>query len=63
MQELINILNEMAKKYGISEDDMATIQEAISDVESSGDEEFEYKEDVDVSEKPKDSKDCEEFED
>lgn len=60
MQELINILNEMAEKYGISEDDMATIQEAISDVESSGDEEFEYKEDVDVSDKPKDS---EEFED
>ena len=60
MQELINILNEMAKKYGISEDDMATIQEAISDVESSGDEEFEYKEDVDISEEPKDS---EEFED
>lgn len=60
MQELINILNEMAEKYGISEDDMATIQEAISNVESSGDEEFEYKEDVDVSEKPKDS---EEFED
>lgn len=60
MQELINILNEMAKKYGISEDDMATIQEAISNVESSGDEEFEYKEDVDVSEEPKDS---DEFED
>lgn len=60
MQELINILNEMAEKYGISEDDMATIQEAISNVESSGDEEFEYKEDVDVSEEPKDS---EEFED
>lgn len=60
MQELINILNEMAKKYGISEDDMATIQEAISNVESSGDEEFEYKEDVDVSEEPKES---EEFED
>lgn len=60
MQELINILNEMAEKYGISEDDMATIQEAISNVESSGDEEFEYKEDVDVSDKPKDS---EEFED
>lgn len=60
MQELINILNEMAKKYGISEDDMATIQEAISNVESSSDEEFEYKEDVDVSEKPKES---DEFED
>lgn len=60
MQELINILNEMAKKYGISEDDMATIQEAISNVESSGDEEFDYKEDVDISEEPKDS---EEFED
>lgn len=60
MQELINILNEMAEKYGISEDDMATIQEAISNVESSGDEEFEYKEDVDISEEPKDS---EEFED
>ena len=60
MQELINILNEMAKKYGISEDDMVTIQEAISNVESSGDEEFEYKEDVDISEEPKDS---EEFED
>lgn len=60
MQELINILNEMAKKYGISEDDMATIQEAISNVESSGDEEFEYKEDVDVSEEPKES---DEFED
>lgn len=60
MQELINILNEMAEKYGISEDDMATIQEAISNVESSGDEEFEYKEDVDVSKEPKDS---EEFED
>lgn len=60
MQELINILNEMAEKYGISEDDMATIQEAISNVESSGDEEFEYKEDVDISDEPKDSK---EFED
>ena len=60
MQELINILNEMAEKYGISEDDMATIQEAISNVESSGDEEFEYKEDVDVSE---DSKKPEDFED
>lgn len=60
MQELINILNEMAEKYGISEDDMATIQEAISNVESSGDEEFDYKEDVDISEEPKDS---EEFED
>lgn len=59
MQELINILNEMAEKYGISEDDMATIQEAISNVESSGDEEFDYKEDVDISEEPKDSKDCE----
>lgn len=59
MQELINILNEMAEKYGISEDDMATIQEAISNVESSGDEEFEYKEDVDISEEPKDSEDCE----
>ena len=59
MQELINILNEMAEKYGISEDDMATIQEAISDVESSGDEEFDYKEDVDISEEPKDSEDCE----
>lgn len=59
MQELINILNEMAEKYGISEDDMATIQEAISDVESNGDEEFEYKEDVDISEEPKDSKDRE----
>ena len=60
MQELINILNEMAEKYGISEDDMATIQEAISNVESSGDEEFEYKEEVDVSEdseKPEDSED------
>lgn len=57
MQELINILNEMAEKYGISEDDMATIQEAISNVESSGDEEFDYKEEVDVSEdseKPED---------
>lgn len=52
MQELINILNEMAEKYGISEDDMATIQEAISNVESSGDEEFDYKEEVDVSEEP-----------
>lgn len=60
MQELINILNEMAEKYGISEDDMATIQEAISNVESSGEEEFEYKEDVDVSEKPEES---DEFED
>lgn len=60
MQELINILNEMAEKYGISEDDMATIQEAISNVESSGDEEFEYKEDVDISEEPKES---DEFED
>ena len=59
MQELINILNEIAEKYGISEDDMATIQEAISDVESSGDEEFEYKEDVDISDEPKDSEDCE----
>lgn len=59
MQELINILNEMAEKYGISEDDMATIQEAISNVESSGDEEFEYKEDVDISEEPKDSEDSE----
>ena len=60
MQELIIILNDMAEKYGISEDDMATIQEAISNVESSGDEEFEYKEDVDISDEPKDSK---EFED
>lgn len=60
MQELINILNEMAEKYGISEDDMATIQEAISDVESSGDEEFEYKEDVDVSEDSGKPEDCEE---
>ncbi len=60
MQELINILNEMAEKYGISEDDMATIQEAISNVESSGDEEFEYKEDVDVSEEPKESDEFEE---
>lgn len=55
MQELINILNEMAEKYGISEDDMATIQEAISNVESSGDEEFDYKEEVDVSEEPEES--------
>jgi len=52
MQELINILNEMAEKYGISGDDMATIQEAISNIESSGDEEFDYKEEVDVSEEP-----------
>lgn len=60
MQELINILNEMAEKYGISEDDMATIQEAISNVESSGDEEFEYKEDVDVSEDSEKPEDYEE---
>jgi hypothetical protein len=59
MQELINILNEMAEKYGISEDDMATIQEAISNVESSGDEEFEYKEDVDVSKDSEKPEDCE----
>lgn len=63
MQELINILNEMAEKYGISEDDMATIQEAISNVESSGDEEFEYKEDVDVSEDSEGSKKPEDCED
>jgi membrane protein insertase Oxa1/YidC/SpoIIIJ len=52
MQELINVLNEMAQKYGISENDMAVMQEAIAKVESSDGEEFEYKEDVDISEEP-----------
>lgn len=52
MQELINVLNEMSQKYGISEKDMAVIQEAIAKVESSDGEEFEYKEDLDISEEP-----------
>jgi hypothetical protein len=52
MNELVNLLNELAKKYGISEEDMAAIQEAIANVESNGDEEFEYSEEVDLSEEP-----------
>lgn len=51
MNELINLLNEIFKKYGVSEEEISAVQEAIANVEGSGDDEFGYEEE-DISEEP-----------
>ena len=55
MNELLNILNEIFKKYGVSEEEVSAVQEAIANVEGNGDEEFKYEvEEKDISEEPED---------
>lgn len=51
MQELMDLLNSLIEKYNIEQADVAAIQEAIANVEGSGDDEFGYEE-VDISEEP-----------
>ena len=46
MNELLSLLNSLVEKYGISEEDVAKIQEAISKVEGSEDEDFAYSEET-----------------
>lgn len=52
MQELMDLLNSLIEKYNIEQADVAAIQEAVANVEGSGDDEFGYEEDVDISEEP-----------
>ena len=55
MNELLNILNEIFKKYGVSEEEVSAVQEAIANVEGNGDKEFKYEtEETDISEEPED---------
>lgn len=49
MNELINLLNEIFKKYSVSEEEISAVQEAIANVEGSGEDEFGYEEE-DISE-------------
>lgn len=52
MNELINLLNEIFKKYSVSEEEISAVQEAIANVEGSGEDEFGYEEEEDISEEP-----------
>lgn len=48
MNELMTLLNELIEKYQIEQSDVAAIQEAVANIEGSGDDEFGYEE-TDVS--------------
>lgn len=44
MDKLTAILNALIEKYNISNEDIAELQEALSELESGNEAEFEYKE-------------------
>ena len=49
MEELVNVLQGIIDKYGVSEEDFNAVQKAISDLENGANDEFTYveaKEDV-----------------
>ena len=48
MNELMTLLNELIEKYQIEQEDVAALQEAVANIEGSGDDEFGYEE-TDVS--------------
>ena len=48
MNELMTLLNELIEKYQIEQGDVAAIQEALANIEGSGDDEFGYEE-TDIS--------------
>lgn len=44
MEKLVNVLQDLIEKYNIMDEDVATIQEALSALESGGEDEFTYAE-------------------
>ena len=53
MQELLELLNGLITKYKISEDDVKSLQKAMSDIEGSLSNEFDYEETKDKEEPEK----------
>ena len=51
MQELLELLNGLITKYKISEDDVKSLQKAMSDIEGSLSDEFDYEETKDKEDK------------
>ena len=51
MQKLLELLNGLITKYKISEDDVKSLQKAMSDIEGSLSDEFDYEETKDKEDK------------
>ena len=54
MQKLLELLNELITKYKISEEDVKTLQAAMSEIEGSLSDEFDYEETKDKEDKDTD---------
>lgn len=54
MQELLELLNGLITKYKISEEDVKSLQKAMSDIEGSLSNEFDYEETKDKEDKDTD---------
>ena len=54
MQKLLELLNGLITKYKISEEDVKTLQAAMSEIEGSLSDEFDYEEDKDKEDKDTD---------
>ena len=54
MQKLLNLLNGLITKYKISEEDVKTLQAAMSEIEGSLSDEFDYEETKDKENKDTD---------
>lgn len=50
MENLLNVLQVIIEKYGVADEDIAMIQEALTALETGGESEFGYEEDI--SEEP-----------
>ena len=54
MQKLLELLNGLIRKYKISEEDVKTLQAAMSEIEGSLSDEFDYEETKDKEDKDTD---------
>lgn len=50
MEKLLNVLQEVIEKYNVADEDIANIQEALSELETGAESEFDYSEEEESDE-------------